>query len=76
MSFSIVAAYSDHSPTVKKVQVFEKYLLSWMQLYNLVRVKYCEIICICIFVSIFIEFVGQHHQKPKLQRRGFLIMYT
>jgi len=76
MSFSIVAAYSDHSPTVKKVQVFEKYFLSWMQLYNLVRTIYFEIFSICIFVSIFIEFVGQHHQKCKLKRRVFLIMYT
>ncbi|VDI08027.1 Hypothetical predicted protein [Mytilus galloprovincialis] len=27
-------AYNDHSPTVKKVQVFEKYFLSWSQSYK------------------------------------------
>lgn len=27
--------YSDHSPTVQKVQVFEKYFLSWLQVFNL-----------------------------------------
>ncbi|KAK7103109.1 DNA helicase MCM8-like [Littorina saxatilis] len=27
--------YSDHSPTVQKVQVFEKYFVSWNTLYNL-----------------------------------------
>lgn len=26
--------YSDHSPTVKKIQLFEKYLISWKSLYN------------------------------------------
>jgi len=33
MSFSIVAAYSDHSPTVKKVQVFELYLYICINFY-------------------------------------------
>ncbi|KAL8579927.1 hypothetical protein ACOMHN_065825 [Nucella lapillus] len=26
--------YSDHSPTVQKVQLFEKYFVSWQKLYN------------------------------------------
>ena len=36
---SNVSGYSEHSPTVQKVQVFEKYFVSWQKLYNLVNIK-------------------------------------
>ena len=32
--------YSEHSPSVKKVQVFEKYFLSWIQIYDLVSTDF------------------------------------
>ena len=33
-----LSVYSDHSSTVKMVQLFEKYLISWKSLYNFVSV--------------------------------------
>ena len=35
-----LSVYSDHSPAVKMVEMFEKYLISWKSLYNFVSVLY------------------------------------
>jgi hypothetical protein len=37
-SFLYFLVYNDHSPTVKKVEVFEKYFLSWSQSYKWVSI--------------------------------------
>ena len=40
-----LSVYSDHSSTVKMVQLFEKYIISWKSLYNFVSVLYMQTMC-------------------------------
>ena len=37
--FNYFLVYNEHSPVVQKTQVFEKYFLSWMQVYDLVSCR-------------------------------------
>ena len=36
----LITVYNDHSPLVQKIQVFEKFFLSWAAVYNWVNVIY------------------------------------